>query len=116
MRNALLLAPLLLIAGSARADEHVKIALEAWKKTHEELQRLAQAAELGAKVRAVSIGETIYRGRSDGRNLHLTLTLRAHLGASPEHKVVDVVGLDAVVVSAKLKNGAAIALAPNAGH
>ncbi|MCK6549555.1 hypothetical protein L6R52_27210, partial [Myxococcota bacterium] len=93
-----------------RGDETVRLPLAAWRAHEAELQQLRDGAARADADRRVIIGETRYRGRSDGRNLRLVLTLRAQLADSAATKSVEVVGTDAVLVSAT-HEGRAVSLA-----
>jgi hypothetical protein len=88
-------------ASTSVADESVTVPLELWKEKQDRLADLRAADERRAGESEVVVGETIYRGRSDGRNLHLTLTLRADLARSDAFKTVEVLGADAVILSAR---------------
>lgn len=102
-------------AQAGPAHETVTVPLEQLQRTQKEVADLLAERALAAPVAQVAVGETIYRGASDGRNLRLTLTLRAQLARGKQFKDVPVIGTDAVVVSAKLK-GQPIALAIEGGY
>lgn len=102
-------------ADAQEKPETVTIPLEQLERARRELAELTAQRESAEPVAQVAVGETIYRGASDGRNLRLTLTLRAQLARGKQFKDVPVIGTDAVVVSAKLK-GQPIALAIEGGY
>lgn len=105
---------LALTAAPAWADE-VRIPLSEWSRSQDELTSLREANARRAREPAVIVGETLYEGRSDGRSLNLTLTLRAQLANSDQFKTLPVVGANAVIVSAK-HGDKAIALSVQGGH
>lgn len=100
MRDAVILA-VLLASGSAHAEEEVRLPLETWSRTQARLEELRAAVARSRGAQPVIVGETIYRGRSDGRNLRITLSLRAQLAQTDAFKEVPIVGSDAVVLTAK---------------
>jgi hypothetical protein len=101
---AVVLLVALASGGAASAEETVRMPLANWQRSVEELARLREEKER-AKGASVVVGETIYRGASDGRNLHLVLTLRAQLAKGHAYKTVRIVGADALITSAMTKSG-----------
>ena len=90
------------VPGAALAQE-VKVPLDDYERAQKRLVEL-QKAEARAQIeRPVVVGETRYRGRSDGRSLRLTLTARVQLASSNAWKSVPVIGIDAVIVGASIK-------------
>jgi hypothetical protein len=104
-------------SGTARAQqaEIVKVPLEQLQRTHAEIEALIAERAKTAPVAEVAVGETLYRGASDGRHLRLTLTLRAQLARTRDLKTVPVIGTDAVVAKASFR-GQPIALAMEGGY
>lgn len=78
----------------------VRVPLAEYQEKQAQLERLAAAQTKAAQGAGVAVGETIYRGRSDGRNLRMQLRLHARLGDADVFKTVPVIGIDAVVLSA----------------
>jgi hypothetical protein len=89
----------LFVSSSAFAGE-VTIPLAEYEKKKAELIAL-QAAQMEASLGSgVVVGETIYTGKSDGKNLRLQLDLHAQLGDAKVFKTVPVIGAGAVILSA----------------
>lgn len=119
-RRAAAVLGLILVFGTGSAQAQaipdvVRIPLEQFERSQKELERLAQEKERTDPVTQFAVGETIYRGASDGRHLRLKLELRAQLAKSKEYKTVPIIGTDAVVVSAK-RDGVAIPLSGEDGY
>src|SRR5262245_48946560 len=98
MRNVVIFA-ILLSSATAQAGE-VTIPLVEYQRKKAELEALQQAQLAASKGAGVVVGETIYTGRSDGKNLRLQLRLHAQLGTAKVFKAVPVIGMDAIVISA----------------
>ena len=111
LRTTMILVSLLWSA-SAFAGE-LSVSLTDWEKAKAELARLQARSQKSQAP--IAIGETHYEGRSDGRNLRVTMRLVAQLGAGEGFKRVPVIGADAVIVSAT-QGGRAIPLAPEGGY
>lgn len=93
--------PLMLTAISIPpSGGEVRLPLAEYRAKQEELERLEAARATAARGAGVMVGETIYRGRSDGKNLRMQLDLHARLGDADVFKAVPVIGTDAVVLSA----------------
>lgn len=93
----------------AAAEGSVEVPLSEWTRVERSLATSREQATRAMEGRMVAVGETSYRGRLEGRNLRLQLLLRAHLGGPGTFKDVEVIGTDAVVLSAK-RGGAPIPL------
>ena len=96
---------LLLVAQSPE----VRVPLDVFTAREAELAALRQERDRHHRAAPPTVGETIYSGRSDGRNLRFTLRLVAQIGADRLHSQIPVLGRDAVIVSAR-SNGAPVAL------
>src|SRR5688572_5145583 len=112
MRSSICL--LMLISSTAWAGE-VTIPLAEYERKKAELEALQQAQMEASRGSGVAVGETIYTGRSDGKNLRMQLRLHAQLGAARVFKMVPVIGTDAIVLSAK-RGTESIALVPYGSH
>jgi hypothetical protein len=104
-------------AGPAEAQvpEVVRLPLDQFDRTQRELDALSKLRAEAQPETPFAVGETIYRGASDGRHLRLKLQLRAQLAKTKEFKTVPVIGTDTVVLSA-MRDGAWIPLAEENGY
>lgn len=80
--------------------QEVKIPLAEYEQSRAKMVALQRKEAQASIERPVVVGETRYAGKSDGRSLRLTLTLRAQLASSNAWKSVPVIGTDAIVVGA----------------
>src|SRR5687767_5379190 len=112
MRSAILMA--VLVTSSAYAGE-ITIPFSEFEKKKAELDALLKAQQTAAEGAGVVVGETIYTGRSDGKNLRMQLRLHAQLGAAKVFKTVPLIGTDAVVLSAS-RGSEPIALVQQGQH
>jgi hypothetical protein len=88
-----------LAAGASHAQD-LTLPLDQYERTQRRLLELQRDQARASVERPVIVGETRYRGKSDGRSLRLTLTLRAQLSSSNTWKSVPVIGTDAIIVGA----------------
>ncbi|MDP2344902.1 MAG: hypothetical protein Q8O67_28410 [Deltaproteobacteria bacterium] len=104
MRNAVVVVVVVVVGllGVMAHAQEVKVPLEQYERTQRRLDELLRAQARASIERPVIVGETRYRGKSDGRSLRLTLTLRAQLAASNAWKSVPVIGTDAIIVGASI--------------
>lgn len=106
---------LLMLVAQQPASPAVRVPLDVFTERQTKLERLQRAANERSRAPGAVVGETIYRGRSEGRFLRFTLEMTARFPDADVLRSIPVLGRDAVVLSAR-HDGVPIALIQGGDH